>query len=130
MIKYEVLLPWTGRPRHGICREYPLLPEVYSFAFNEVDRWIAEVFANEISEAEARKVGLVASGFVVQGSKPRVVIDYTTQNEVLGFSKFRMDTLADLAPQLKPGEVFFKADVQDAFYHLRLRRCDRDKLLF
>jgi hypothetical protein len=66
----------------------------------------------------------------VHGSKPRVVIDYTTQNEVLRFRKFRMDTLADLAPQLKPGNVLFKADVQDAYYYLRLRRCDRDKLLF
>jgi ribonuclease HI len=130
MIKYGVLLPWTGQPRHGIRREYPLLPEDYRFAFNEMDRWIAEGFAEEISEAEARKVGLVVSGFVVHGSKPRVVIDYTTQNEVLGSRKFRMDTLADLAPQLKPGDVLFKADVQDAYYHLRLRRCDRDKLLF
>jgi hypothetical protein len=92
MIKYGVLLPWTGQPRHGIRREYPLLPEDYRFDFNEMDLWIAEGFAEEISEAEARKVGLVVSGFVVHGSKPRVVIDYTTQNEVLGSRKFRMDT--------------------------------------
>jgi hypothetical protein len=41
-----------------------------------------------------------------------------------------MDTLADLAPQLRPGDALVKADVQDAYYHLRLRFCDRDKLLF
>jgi hypothetical protein len=41
-----------------------------------------------------------------------------------------MDTLSDLAPQLRPGDALFKADVQDVYYHLRLRRCDRDKLLF
>jgi hypothetical protein len=52
------------------------------------------------------------------------------KNEVLGARKFRMDTLADLAPQLRPGDSRIKADVQDAYYHLRLRRCDRDKLLF
>jgi hypothetical protein len=75
MIKYGVLLAWTGQPRHGIRREYPLLPEDYRFAFNGMDRWIAEGFAEEISEAEARKVGLVVSGFVVHGSKPRVMID-------------------------------------------------------
>jgi hypothetical protein len=92
MIKYGVLLPWTGQPRHGIRREYPLLPEDYRFDFNEMDLWIAEGFAEEISEAEAWKFGLVVSGFVVHGSKPRVVIDYTTQNEVLGSRKFRMDT--------------------------------------
>jgi Reverse transcriptase (RNA-dependent DNA polymerase) len=87
-------------------------------------------FPEEITEADARRVGLVVSGFVVHGSEPRVVIDYTTQNEVLESRKFWMDTLADLAPQLRPGDSLIKADVQDAYYHLRLRRCDRDKLLF
>jgi hypothetical protein len=95
MIKYGVLLPWTGQLRLGIRREYPLLPEDYSFVFNEMDRWIAEEFAEEITEAEAREVGLVASGLVVHGSKPRVVIDSTTQNEVLGSRKFLMNTLAE-----------------------------------
>jgi hypothetical protein len=78
---------------------------------------------------EARKIGLVLSGFVVHGSKRRVVIAYTAQNEVLGARKFKMDALTDLTPQLRPGDALFKADVQDAYYHLRLRRCDRDKLL-
>jgi Reverse transcriptase (RNA-dependent DNA polymerase) len=130
MIKYGVLLPWTGHPRRGVRREYPLPPEDYRFVFNEMNRWVAEEFAEEITEAEARRVGLVVSGFVVHGSKPRVVIDYSTQKEVLESQKFRMDTLADLAPQLRPGDSLIKADVQDAYYHLRLRRCDRDKLHF
>jgi hypothetical protein len=43
-----------------------------------------------------------------------VVVDYTTQNEVLGARKFKMDTLRDLAPQLSHGDALFKADVQDA----------------
>jgi hypothetical protein len=55
------------------------------------------------------------------GVKSRVVIDYTAQKEVLGARKFRMDTLADLAPQLRPGNSLIKADVSDAYYHLRLR---------
>jgi hypothetical protein len=130
MIKYGVLLPWTGQPRLGVRREYPLSPEDYRFSANEMDRWVDEGFAEEITEVEARRVGLVVSGFVVHGAKRRVVIDYTAQNEVLGARKFRMDTLADLAPQLRPGDSLIKADVQDAYYHLRLRRCDRDKLLF
>jgi hypothetical protein len=79
-----------------------------------MNRGIDEGFSEEISEAGARKNGLVVSGFVVHGSKPRVVIDYTTQNEVLGSREFRMETLTDLAPQLKPGDVLFKAGVQDA----------------
>jgi hypothetical protein len=72
----------------------------------------------------------MVSGFVVHGAKRRLVVDYTAQNEVLGARKFKMDTLADLAPKLKPGDALFKADVQDTYYHLRLRRFDRDKLLF
>jgi hypothetical protein len=42
MIKYGVLLPWTGKPRRGVRREYPLPPEDYRFAFNEMNRWLAE----------------------------------------------------------------------------------------
>jgi Reverse transcriptase (RNA-dependent DNA polymerase) len=129
-IRYGVLLPWTGVPRRGVRREYPLPPDDYRFASSEMDRWVLEGFAEEISEAEARTIGLVLSGFVVHGAKRRVVVDYSTQNEVLGARKFKMDTLAELAPQLRPGDALFNADVQDAYYHLRLRRCDRGKLLF
>jgi hypothetical protein len=130
MIKYGVLLPWTGQPRLGVRREYPLTPEVHEFATQEMDRRITQGYAEEITEAEARRVGLVVSGFVVHGSKPRVVVDYTPQNEHLGTRKFRTDTLADLAPQLLPEDVLLKADVEDAYYHLRIRRCDRNKLRF
>jgi hypothetical protein len=123
MIRYGVLLPWTGQPRRGVRREYPLTAE-------EMNHWTNQGFAEQIAEAEARSIGLVVSGFVVRGSKPRVVIDYTAQNEFLETRKFRMDTLGDLAPQLQADDVLIKADVKDAYYHLRLRRCDRNKLLF
>jgi hypothetical protein len=130
MIEYGVFLPWTGQPRLGVRQEYPLTPEDHEFATQEMDRWINQGYAEEITEGEARRVGLVVSGFVVHGSKPRVVVDYTPQNEHLETRKFRMDTLADLAPQLLPEDVLLKADVQDAYYHLRIRSCDQNKLLF
>jgi hypothetical protein len=130
MIKYGVLLPWTGQPQLGVRREYPLTPEDHEFATQEMDRWITQGYAEEITEAEAQRVGLVVSGFVVHGSKPRVVIDYTPQNEHLETRKFRMDTLADLAPQLLPEDVLLKADVRDAYYHLGIRSCNQNKLLF
>jgi hypothetical protein len=119
-IRYGFLLSWTGVPRGGVRREYPLQPDDYRFASSESDWWIREGFAEEISEAEARKIGLVVSGFVINGVKRRVVVDYTTQNEVLGARKFKMDTLSDLAPQLRPGDALLKAYVQDTCYHLRL----------
>jgi hypothetical protein len=129
-IRYGVHLPWTGVPRSGFRREYPLSPDDHRFASSEMDRWVHEGFAEDISEAEVRKIGVVVSGFVFHGAKRRVVVDYTTQNEVLGARKLKMDTQADLAPQLRTGDALFKADVQDAYYHLRIRRGDRDKLLF
>jgi hypothetical protein len=119
-----------GDPRRGVRREYPLPLDDYRFASSEMHRWVREGFAEEISEAEARTIGLVVSGLVTHGAKRRVVVDYSTQNEVLGARKFKLDTLADLAPQLRPGDALLKADVKDAYYHLRLRRCKRDKLLF
>jgi hypothetical protein len=127
-IKYGVLLPWTGQPRLGVRREYPLTPEDHEFATQEMDRWITQGYAEEITEAEARRVGLVISGFVVQGSKSRVAVDYNPQNEHLETRKSRMDTLADLAPLLLPEDVLLKADIQDAYNHLRSRRCDRNTL--
>jgi hypothetical protein len=68
-----------------------------------MNRWTNQGFADEISEAEARSIGQFVSGFVVRRSKPRVVIDYTAQNEFLEMRKFRVDSLGDLAPHLKAG---------------------------
>jgi hypothetical protein len=40
-----------------------------------MDLWVHEGFAEEISEAKARNIGLVVSGFVVDGAKRRVAVD-------------------------------------------------------
>jgi hypothetical protein len=85
-----------------------------------MDRWAIQGFAEEITEQEARRNWLVVPDFVVHETKPRVVIDYTTQNKVLQTRHFRVETLAELAPQLRPNESLIKADVKDAYYHLRL----------
>jgi hypothetical protein len=130
MIKCGVLLPWKGNPSRRFRREYPMNPEDYKFASTEMDWWIANGSAEEISEAEARQICQIVSGFVVHGSKPRVLVDYTAQNEKLETRKFKMETLTELAPQLRPNDALMKIDVKDAYYHLRLRCCDRNKLLF
>jgi hypothetical protein len=91
-IKYGVLLPWTGQPCRGARREYPLPPDDYRFSFAKMDRWVSDRFAEEISESEAGRIGLVVSAFVVRGSKRPVAVDYTSQNEMLGARKFRIDT--------------------------------------
>jgi hypothetical protein len=130
MIKYGVLLPWKGKPSQCFRREYPISSEDYRFTSAEMDRWIANGFAQEITESEARRIGQVVSEFLVRGSEPRVVVNYTAQNEMLDTKTFKMETLVDLAPQLRPNDALIKADIRDSHYHLRLRACDRDKLLF
>jgi hypothetical protein len=84
----------------------------------------------EIGREEADQIGLVVPAFVVQGKKPRLVVDYTTQNHNHQDTPFRMEGLLDLAPQLRPNDILFMFDTSDAYYHLKLRLCDRDKLLF
>jgi hypothetical protein len=68
MIKYGMLLPWMGQPRLSVRREYPLSPEDHEFATQKMDRWTIQGHAEENTEAEVRRVGLVVSGFLVHGS--------------------------------------------------------------
>jgi hypothetical protein len=90
-IKNEVLLPWKGNPRRGVRREYPLSPEHYTFASTEMDREVKNCFAEEIKEGDTRRNGLVFSGFVGHGSKPRVAVYYSENNEVLQTKNFKME---------------------------------------
>jgi Reverse transcriptase (RNA-dependent DNA polymerase) len=41
-----------------------------------------------------------------------------------------MDQLSDLAPVLRREDCMFKADIQEAYYHLRLRKSDQFYLAF
>ncbi|CDF35367.1 transposon Ty3-I Gag-Pol polyprotein-like [Chondrus crispus] len=43
---------------------------------------------------------------------------------------FRMDQISDLASELRKGDHLFKADIQDAYYHLRVRKVDKMRLAF
>jgi hypothetical protein len=101
MIKYGVLLTLNGSDETWRPPGVPVdsrRPRVRDTRIGSVDH--SKGYAEEITEAEARRVGLVVSRFVVHGTKSRVVVDYTPQNEHLETRKLRMDTLADLAPQL------------------------------
>lgn len=57
-------------------------------------------------------------------------IDYSRVNESLEERTFRMDQLGDLAAVLKPNDSLFRAEISDAYYHLRIRACDRELLAF
>jgi hypothetical protein len=90
--------------------------------------WIEAGYCREASGADLRalrRAGSVSTAFVtVSAKKSRLVIDYSLVNEWLDERSFRMDQLADLSPSLRPDDCLFKADIKDAYYHLRLRRVD------
>jgi hypothetical protein len=52
------------------------------------------------------------------------------QNRCMEPRSFRMDQLSDLATVLKPGDHLVKADIKDAYYHLRLQAEDQLRLEF
>jgi hypothetical protein len=62
--------------------------------------------------------------------KSRLVIGYSLVNECLDGRSFRMDQLADLSPSLRPDDCLFKADIKDAYYHVRLQKEDQLYLAF
>ena len=77
------------------------------------------------------KRGQVSPAFVTSTAKKlRLVVDYSHINKHLEERTFRMDQLGDLASVLRPQDCLFKADISDAYYHLRLRRCDQELLAF
>jgi hypothetical protein len=51
-------------------------------------------------------------------------------NESLEERTFRMDQLSDLSLSLRRDDCLFKADIGDAYYHLRLRKVDQLYLSF
>jgi Reverse transcriptase (RNA-dependent DNA polymerase) len=124
-LRFGLQLPWTRRPQNIRAREYCLSPEDLAFARSEVQRWMTAGYCREASLTDLhamRSAGSVSPAFVTYTAKnPRLVIDYSLVNEYLDERSFRMDQLSDLSPSLRPGDCLFKADIKDAYYHLRLR---------
>jgi hypothetical protein len=50
--------------------------------------------------------------------------------QMFGLTHFHYDQLADLSPSLRHDDCLFKADIKDAYYHLRLREADQLYLEF
>jgi hypothetical protein len=104
------------------------------FACEDLRRWMMAGFCRRAGAAdleEIRRRGRVSPTFVTTAaSKSRLVIDYTVVNECMEERTFRMDQLSDLAPTLRRDDCMFKADIKDAYYHLRLRKEDEIYLSF
>jgi hypothetical protein len=64
------------------------------------------------------------------GCQARLVIEDTVVNKCMEKRTFRMDLHSDLAPVLRREDCMFKADIQDAYYHIRLRKSDKLNLAF
>jgi Reverse transcriptase (RNA-dependent DNA polymerase) len=134
-LRFGLQLPWRRKPpRSVLVRSYNLRPADLGFARGEVRRWLTAGYCRLATAAdlkEIRRAGRVSPAFVTTtASKPRLVIDYTVVNECLEERTFRMDQLADLAPSLRRDDCMFKADIKDAYYHLRLRKEDQIYLSF
>lgn len=132
-IRFGIQLPWTGPCRFQHRSSYDLSPAHQKFAREEVQRWLSLGYVRKANPSQGRRLaqrGMVAPAFVSEGRKPRLVIDYSVVNESLDQRTFRMDQLGDLAAVLHPRDRLFKADITDAYYHLRLRRSDQERLSF
>jgi hypothetical protein len=134
-LRFGLQLPWKRKPpKSGRIPSYNLSPGDLGFACGEVLRWMNAGYCHRASprdSLEIRQRGRVSPAFVTTAArKSRLVIDYTVVNESLEDSTFRMDQLSDLAPSRRRDDCLFKADIQDAYYHLRLRKEDQIYLYF
>jgi Reverse transcriptase (RNA-dependent DNA polymerase) len=133
-LRFGLQLPWTSEVPYQRPRSYPLTPVDQKFARKEVTRWVNRGFARRATPAESqalRRRGALFPAFVtVSAGKQRLVVDYKRANRCMEPRSFRMDQLSDLAAVLKPRDHLVKADIKDAYYHLRLRAEDQLRLAF
>jgi hypothetical protein len=134
-LRFGLQLPWRRKPPWSArIRSHNLSPADRGFAFDEVRRWMAAGFCRQVSAAdlvEIRLRGRVFPAFVTStASKLHLVLDYIVVNECMEERSFRMDQLSDLIPTLRRDDCLFKADIKDAYYHLRLRKEDQLYLAF
>lgn len=104
-IRFGARLPW-GVDRSSVpprfSNAYNLSARDDAFAQEELSRWLAHGFAAEITLADAKELRVISPAFVIYGSKPRLVVDYSYVNGYMEDTPFRMERLLDLAPQLCP----------------------------
>lgn len=133
-LRFGLQLPWTREPMYRPIRSYKLQSTEAMFAREEFKRWTTEGYARPATKVETqalRRQGRVSPAFVTKSAgKLRLVVDYSEVNKCLEQRTFRMDQLADLVSVLQPKDSLFKADITDAYYHLRLRSSDQMKLTF
>lgn len=110
-IRFGAQLPWKQPPSiipQRFANAYNLSPADAAFVTAEDDRWVARGYAREISFEEARQQHIVSTAFIVNGKKDRLVIDYGSHvNPFLDAPKFRLETLLDLARQIRPNDSLF-----------------------
>jgi hypothetical protein len=128
-LRFGLQLPWNRKQSNMRAWEYNLSPTDLEFTRREVHRWIEAGYCREARGAylrALRRAGSISPAFVtVSARKSRLVIDYSLVDECLDERSFRIDQLADLSTSLRQDDCLFKADIKDAYYHLRLREADQ-----
>lgn len=117
---FGMRIPWAIPPaetKRRFDNPYALSPAEEPFATTNGEPWVQIECGQEASFADARNAPVVRAAFVVHGSKDRVAIDYVHVNDHLCDTPFRKEQSLDLAPQLRPDDSLFKADLCDGHCH-------------
>lgn len=127
-LRFGIQIPWTRQVPYRQPRAYPLKELDRVFALQKIERCMSFGFARRATrheDVQLRKRGCIFPTFAAEtAGKKRLVVDYKPANNCIEDRTFRIDQIRDLASALHPNELLFKADVKDAYYHLRLRRSD------
>lgn len=92
---------------------------------------MTEGYWREIFDEEIDRQLVIVNGFVVTAAgKKRFVLDCRVPNDYIDPRRFKYESLAELAAQLRPGDRLIKWDVRDAYHHLLLREEDRQYFAF
>lgn len=126
-----VQIPWRQRPPRYRSRGYQLNSEDNEWAKEELARWLAAGYLRELSADEVEQAQCIVGAFVTHSAgKPRLVKDCRHPNAYMERRRFKYETLAELAPGLRPDDQMISWDIAGAFHHLRIRAEDQPLLCF
>lgn len=125
------LLPWRHRPPPCKVPPLPVPSDVATWAATEVQRWAAWGYARRATAEEEANAEWKFTSFVADvKTKPRLVIDFSPQNDHLYDQAFKYEQLPSFISALKQDDHLFSWDITDAFHHIYLAPRERAPLAF
>lgn len=131
VLREGLLLQWRRRPPARKVPPIPLPQDVTAWAEGEVSRWAARGHARRAAAEEEASSAWEFTSFVVSVSeKPRLVFDYSPQNEHLHDRAFKYLNLPAFVSALNQDDHLISWDGRDAFHDIRLAPRERARLAF